>query len=144
MDFLTALRISGAGLGVERTRVNLATSNLANAETTRTAEGGPYKRLDPVIQAVAFPAELGEAQMNSGGPAMKAEIAGIVADQTPGRRVYSPGHPDADAEGFVVFPNVNPVHEVVNLMSASRSYEANATAIDTLKTMAQRGLDIAR
>jgi len=144
MDFLTALRISGAGLGVERTRVNLATSNLANAETTRTAEGGPYKRLDPVIQAVAFPAELGEAQMNPGGPAMKAEIAGIVADQTPGRRVYSPGHPDADAEGFVVFPNVNPVHEVVNLMSASRSYEANATAIDTLKTMAQRGLDIAR
>jgi flagellar basal-body rod protein FlgC len=146
MDFLTALRISGAGLGVERTRVNLATSNLANAETTRTADGGPYKRLDPVIQAVPFPTELGEAQLggSGAGPAMKAEIAGIVADQTPGRRVYSPGHPDADAEGFVMFPNVNPVHEVVNLMSASRSYEANATAIDTLKTMAQRGLDIAR
>jgi flagellar basal-body rod protein FlgC len=143
MDFLTALRISGAGLGVERTRVNLATSNLANAETTRTAEGGPYKRLDPVIQAVPFPTELGEAQ-GTGGPPMKAEIAAIVADQTPGRKVYSPGHPDADPEGFVTFPNVNPVHEVVNLMSASRSYEANATAIDTLKTMAQRGLDIAR
>jgi flagellar basal-body rod protein FlgC len=143
MDFLTALRISGAGLGVERTRVNLATSNLANAETTRTAEGGPYKRLDPVIQAVAFPTELGAAQ-GSGGPPMKAEISAIVADQTPGKKVYSPGHPDADPEGFVMFPNVNPVHEVVNLMSASRSYEANATAIDTLKTMAQRGLDIAR
>ena len=143
MDFLTALRISGAGLGVERTRVNLATSNLANAETTRTAEGGPYKRLDPVIQAVPFPTELGEAQTMGAKP-MEAQIAGIVADQTPGRRVYSPGHPDADAEGFVVFPNVNPVHEVVNLMSASRSYEANATAVETLKTMAQRGLDIAR
>lgn len=143
MDFLTALRISGAGLGVERTRVNLATSNLANAETTRTPEGGPYKRLDPVITAVPFPAELGDAQ-SAATPPMKAEISAIVADQTPGRRVYSPGHPDADAEGFVVFPNVNPVHEVVNLMSASRSYEANATAIDTLKTMAQRGLDIAR
>jgi flagellar basal-body rod protein FlgC len=143
MDFLTALRISGTGLGVERTRVNLATSNLANAETTRTAEGGPYKRLDPVIQAVPFPAELGQAQA-AGGPPMMAEISSIVADQTEGRKVYSPGHPDADAEGFVTFPNVNPVHEVVNLMSASRSYEANATAIDTLKTMAQRGLDIAR
>lgn len=143
MDFLTALRISGAGLGVERTRVNLATSNLANAETTRTPEGGPYKRLDPVITAVPFPAELGDAQ-SSATPPMKAEVSSIVADQTPGRRVYSPGHPDADAEGFVVFPNVNPVHEVVNLMSASRSYEANATAIDTLKSMAQRGLDIAR
>jgi flagellar basal-body rod protein FlgC len=143
MDFLTALRISGTGLGVERTRVNLATSNLANAETTRTAAGGPYKRLDPVIQAVAFPTELGEAQgMN--GPPLEAQISAIVADNTPGKRVYSPGHPDADAEGFVTFPNVNPVHEVVNLMSASRSYEANATAIDTLKSMAQRGLDIAR
>ena len=75
---------------------------------------------------------------------MKAEIAAIVADQTPGRKVYSPGHPDADADGFVTFPNVNPVHEVVNLMSASRSYEANATAIETLKNMASRGLDIAR
>ena len=142
MDFLTALRISGTGLGVERTRVNLATSNLANAETTRTANGGPYQRLDPVIQAVPFPTELGEAQMAN--PPMQAEVQAIVADQTPGRRVYSPGHPDADGEGFVVFPNVNPVHEVVNLMSASRSYEANATAIETLKTMAQRGLDIAR
>jgi flagellar basal-body rod protein FlgC len=143
MDFLTALRISGAGLGVERTRVNLATSNLANAETTRTPDGGPYKRLDPVIQAVPFPTELGDAQAGDNQP-MQAQISAIVADQTPGRRVYSPGHPDADAEGFVVFPNVNPVHEVVNLMSASRSYEANATAIETLKTMAQRGLDIAR
>ena len=75
---------------------------------------------------------------------MNAEISSIVADNGPGRKVYSPGHPDADPEGFVTFPNVNPVHEVVNLMSASRSYEANATAIDTLKTMAQKGLDIAR
>jgi len=143
MDFLTALRISGSGLGVERTRVNLATSNLANAETTRTAAGGPYKRLDPVIAAVQFPAELGEAQVAS-NPPLQVEVSSIVADNTPGKRVYSPGHPDADPEGFVTFPNVNPVHEVVNLMSASRSYEANATAIETLKTMAQRGLDIAR
>jgi flagellar basal-body rod protein FlgC len=73
-----------------------------------------------------------------------AIVAGIVADQTPGRRVYSPGHPDADAQGFVTFPNVNPVHEVVNLMSASRGYEANATAVETLKNMAARGLDITR
>lgn len=147
MDFLTALRISGAGLGVERTRVNLATSNLANAETTRTAEGGPYRRLDPVIQAVPFQAELGEAQANASArdrQPMQAQVSAIIADQTPGKRVYSPGHPDADPEGFVEMPNVNPVHEVVNLMSASRSYDANATAIETLKSMAQRGLDIAR
>jgi flagellar basal-body rod protein FlgC len=142
MDFLTALRISGSGLSVERTRVNLASSNLANAETTRTAAGGPYKRLDPVIQATPFPAVLGHESEPS--PSINPIIASIVADNGPGRKVYSPGHPDADPEGFVTFPNVNPVHEVVNLMSASRSYEANATAIDTLKSMAQRGLDIAR
>jgi flagellar basal-body rod protein FlgC len=142
MDFLTALRISGSGLSVERTRVNLASSNLANAETTRTAAGGPYKRLDPVIQAVPFGPALGEATEPT--PAIDPVVSSIVADNGPGRKVYSPGHPDADPEGFVTFPNVNPVHEVVNLMSASRSYEANATAIETLKTMAQRGLDIAR
>jgi flagellar basal-body rod protein FlgC len=142
MDFLTALRISGSGLSVERTRVNLASSNLANAETTRTAAGGPYQRLDPVIQALPFGPMLGQATEPT--PAVNPVIASIVADGGPGRKVYSPGHPDADPEGFVTFPNVNPVHEVVNLMSASRSYEANATAIETLKTMAQRGLDIAR
>jgi len=142
MDFLTALRISGSGLSVERTRVNLASSNLANAETTRTAAGGPYRRLDPVIQAVPFEPVLGQA--SAGTPAVDPVITQIVADQGPGKKVYSPGHPDADPEGFVTFPNVNPVYEVVNLMSASRTYEANATALDTLKTMAQRGLDIAR
>jgi flagellar basal-body rod protein FlgC len=144
MDFLTALRISGSGLSVERTRVNLASSNLANAETTRTAAGGPYQRLDPVIQAVPFEATLTAEGMTQPTPAMNPIISSIAVDNSVGRKVYSPGHPDADPEGFVTFPNVNPVHEVVNLMSASRSYEANATAIETLKTMAQRGLDIAR
>ena len=142
MDFLTALRISGSGLSVERTRVNLATSNLANAETTRAPGGGAYKHLDPIIQAVPFEPELDQAA--APGPALTPVISGIAADNGQGRKVYSPGHPDADPEGFVTFPNVNPVHEVVNLMSASRSYEANATAIETLKTMAQRGLDISR
>ena len=142
MDFLTALRISGSGLSVERTRVNLASSNLANAETTRTAAGGPYRRLDPVIQAVPFAPVLGQAAEVS--PSVDPVVTSIVADPGPGKKVYSPGHPDADPEGFVTFPNVNPVYEVVNLMTASRTYEANATAIDTLKTMAQRGLDIAR
>src|SRR5258708_6565973 len=142
MDFLTALRISGSGLSVERTRVNLASSKLANAETTRTAAGGPYKRLDPVIQAVPFAPVLGQATEMT--PSVDPTISSIVTDPSPGKKVYSPGHPDADPEGFVTFPNVNPVYEIVNLMSASRTYEANATAIDTLKTMAQRGLDISR
>src|SRR5215213_79467 len=130
MDFFTALHISGSGLSAERTRLNVASSNLANAETTRTAEGGPYKRLDPVFQAVSATGE-------PGGPEGVA-VAELAVDQSAGKKIYSPGHPDADPEGFVTMPNVNPVHEVVNLLSASRGYEANATAVETLKQMAQR------
>lgn len=141
MDFFTALHVSGSGLSAERTRVNIASSNLANAETTRTAAGGPYKRMDPVFEAVA--AESANAPAGETGP-YGVRVSQIQQDQGPGRRVYSPGHPDADPEGFVTFPDVNPVHEVVNLMSASRGYEANATAVETLKQMAQRGLDITR
>lgn len=136
MDFFTALRISGSGLSAERTRVNLASSNLANAETTRTPQGGAYKRLDPVFQAVA-------ATEDGTGP-HAVEVAKIVSDPNPGKKIYSPGHPDADPEGFVVLPNVNPVHEVVNLLSASRGYEANTTAVETLKQMAGRALEILR
>jgi flagellar basal-body rod protein FlgC len=145
MDFLTALNVSGTGLSAERTRVNLATSNLANAETTRTAAGGPYQRLDPVFEAVRIRAPAAANQ--AGGPQgseepMAVRVAKVVADPTPGRKVYSPGHPDADPAGFVTFPNVNPIYEIVNLLSASRGYEANATAVETLKQMAMRGLDI--
>lgn len=142
MDFFTALRVSGSGLSAERTRVNLASSNLANAETTRGPDGQPYKRLDPVFQAVAMEAN-GAAAPGAESP-MGVQVSQVVADQTPGKQVYSPGHPDADADGFVTFPNVNPVNEVVNLLSASRGYEANATAVETLKQMAQKGLDISR
>jgi flagellar basal-body rod protein FlgC len=136
MDFFTALDISGSGLSAERTRVNIASSNLANAETTRTPEGGPYRRLDPVFSTVAVTEE-------PNGPQAVA-VARIAADPTPGKKMYSPGHPDADVDGFVTMPNVNPVHEVVNLLSASRGYEANSTAVETLKQMAGRALEILR
>lgn len=134
MDFFTALHISSTGLSAERVRVNLASSNLANAETTRTAEGGAYKRLDPVFRAVAM-------EGGSNGP-QAVTVSEITADQTEGKKIYSPGHPDADVDGFVILPNVNPVHEVVNLLSASRGYEANTTAVETLKQMAGRALEI--
>jgi flagellar basal-body rod protein FlgC len=136
MDFFTALHISGSGLSAERTRVNIASSNLANAESTRTAEGGPYRRLDPVFSAVP-------ATAAPDGPQAVA-VAAIISDSSPGKRLYSPGHPDADADGFVTMPNVNPIYEVVNLLSASRGYEANSTAIETLKQMAGRALEILR
>ena len=129
-DFLSALQISASGLAAERTRVDLAASNLANAESTRGPDGEPYKRRDPVL---SFDEQLAGVK-----------VAAVVEDATPGKRVYSPGHPDADADGFVTLPNVDPIHEVVNLVSAQGAYDANATAVETLKTMAQRALDIAK
>ncbi len=142
MDFLSALNVSGSALSAERVRVNLASSNLANAETTRDANGNIYKRLDPVFEALPM-GDAREIAPDATGP-MGVRVSRIVADNGPGRKVYSPGHPDADADGFVTFPDVNPVHEVVNLMSASRAYDANAVAVETLKQMAARGLEITK
>ena len=144
-DFLTALQIAGSGLSVQRTRVDLAASNLANAESTRGPNGEAYKRRDAVLSPTAFEADLTDAAAQ-GNVSMSqgVKVSQVVEDQSPGRRVYLPGHPDADGDGFVTFPNVNPVHETVNLISASRGYDANASAVDTLKSMAQRALDIAR
>ena len=133
MDFLTALNVSGSGLAAERTRVNLASSNLANAESTRGPDGQPYHRKDPVFEATTFEGEL-----------QGVKVARVHEDTGPGKKVYSPGHPDADANGFVTFHDVNPINEVVNLLSAQKAYEANATAVDTLKGMASRALEIAR
>ncbi len=130
MDFLSALQVSASGLAAQRTRLQLATTNLANAETTRGPDGQPYRRRDPVLSAEGF--ELPQVKVS------------VIEDKAAGKRVYTPGHPDADGDGFVTLPNVNPIHEVVNLMSASRGFEANAAAVETLKAMAQRALDITR
>lgn len=140
MDFFTAMKVSASGLSAQRTRVNLASSNLANAETTRGPDGKPYRRLDPVLESVPFEDALSTEQAGANG----VRVLELKEDMSEGRRVYMPGHPDADADGIVTLPNVNPVHEVVNLISAQRGYEANATAVDTTKSMAQRALDIMR
>jgi flagellar basal-body rod protein FlgC len=133
MNIMGSLDIAAQAMSAERTRVNVASSNLANAETTRGPDGQPYQRLDPVFESVV------EEDGSVG-----VRVADIVADQSAPRPVYMPEHPDANADGFVLLPNVNPVHEVVNLMSAQRGYEANATAFDTTKTLIQRALDILR
>ena len=141
MNLFDAMDVSATGLSAQRTRLNLATSNLANAETTRGPDGKPYRRMDPVFEPIA----LGE----EGGPTSGADVASvgvtvsaIEIDDGPGKRAYMPGHPDADAEGFVTLPNVDPIHEVVNLLGAQRGYEANATAFEGARTMAQRALEI--
>jgi flagellar basal-body rod protein FlgC len=123
--------ISASGLSAQRARLDVIASNLANVETTRTPGGGPYRRLLPVFAS---------RTRNPGGVA----VVGIAVDPRDPRRVYQPGHPDADPDGFVAYPNVNIVEEMVDLVSATRSYEANAAAYNAAKTMAQRALDLGR
>ncbi|MEA2449457.1 MAG: flagellar basal-body rod protein FlgC [Thermoleophilaceae bacterium] len=152
MSMFGALDISASGLSAERMRMDVTAENLANAQTTRTAAGGPYRRKDVVLQTAGsdgFSAALTAAAGNvPGAPAGQqpggVQVTGIVEDQTAPRRIYDPGHPDADAQGYVSMPNVNPVTEMVDLISASRAYEANVTAMTTAKQMFTKTFDILR
>ena len=142
MDFFTSMEVSASGLAAERTRMNVASSNLANVNTTRTEEGGPYLRRAVTLQSVDGATVSG---MTSGGfdTAIKAvEVTGIEEDQAPPRLEYDPGHPDADINGYVAYPNINPIEEMVDMITASRAYEAGITALDTAVAMAERATDI--
>lgn len=133
MDLFTAMDISASGMRAQRTRMNVISSNIANAQTTRTAEGGPYKRKDVVLQTNTF-----EETLSS------VEVQDIVSDPTPGERIYNPSSPDADKDGYVTMPNVNMMEEMVNLINASRAFEANTAAIRAQKDMANKALAIGR
>jgi flagellar basal-body rod protein FlgC len=143
MDFFSSMDISASALTAERTRMNLISSNLANVNSTRTAEGGPYKRKDAVFQASSAPGSFGAA-LGKASDARKVEVTQIVEDQNPPRMQYEPTHPDADAQGYVAYPNVNVVEEMADMIAASRSYEANVTAVNAAKAMALKTLDIGR
>jgi flagellar basal-body rod protein FlgC len=123
--------ISASGLSAQRARLDVIAANLANVETTRTPSGGPYRRRQPIFASRGS---------NPGG----VEMIGTVPDPREPRRVHQPGHPDADAEGFVAYPNVNVVEEMVDLVSATRSYEANAAAFNAAKSMVLQALDLGR
>jgi flagellar basal-body rod protein FlgC len=142
LGVFSALEISASGLGTERVRMNTIASNLANVHTTSTPEGGPFKRLDPVFEAVALQA-IGEPYSADSGVAL-VNVASIRQDQRPGTMVYEPGHPDANAQGYVEYPNVNAVEEMVNMITASRAYEAGITSIESVKQMARSALAIAK
>jgi flagellar basal-body rod protein FlgC len=125
----------------QRTRVELLTENLANAETTRTADGGPYRRKDAVFSAQPVGGSFGDAfQTMVDGTGVA--VTDIITDQRDPERQYLPGHPDADKDGYVSFPNVNPAEEMVDLVDASRSYQANVSAISAVKDMIQRSIDL--
>ena len=141
MNLLTALDVNASGLTAQRKRVEVASANLANSQTTRTEEGGPYRRKDVVFQTSSFQESLGAAM---GKGVEGVEVSDIVNDPRPFDRRYEPGHPDADKDGYVAYPNVNVMEEMANLVEASRSYEANIAAIGIVKTMINRTLDLGR
>ena len=145
-----ALNVSATGLTAERLRMDVTAENLANAQTTRGADGQPYRRKEVVLSEVqngGFGAQLAKAVgagSASGSQPGGVEVSGITQDQTPGKLVYDPGHPDADAKGYVRMPNVDTVAEMVDLISASRAYEANVTAMNSAKQMFSKTLDLLR
>lgn len=141
MGFFDIADISTSAMEAEQTRLNIIANNIANAETTHVAGGGPYKRKAVVfssIQPNAF-ATIFSTKMGGG-----VKVSKTVTDQSPSRRIYDPNHPDADTTGYVAYPNVNLANEMVDMLSASRAYEANLTMFNLAKTMEQRTLDIGR
>ncbi len=145
MDFFSSMNVSSSALSAERTRMNLISSNLANANATRSPEGGPYKRKDAVFAAT--PLENRFSRTLDGATAQqirKVDVSEIVEDQNPPRLQYDPGHPDANPQGYVALPNVNVVEEMADMIGATRAYEANVTAVQAAKSMALKTLEIGR
>ncbi|HEX3738621.1 MAG TPA: flagellar basal body rod protein FlgC [Terriglobales bacterium] len=139
------LEISGSAMTAERQRAEIVTSNMANAQTTRSAHGGPYRRQLVVFRAQRQPAfPLLTLAMNGGRPgvAQGVRVSQVVADQKPGILRYQPGNPDADAKGYVAYPAIDPVEEMADLLGAVRAYELNASAVAATKGMIQQSLDI--
>jgi len=142
-DLFSSLSVSASGMAAQKARAELLVENLANAETTRTPEGGPYRRKDVVFSSdpgVSSFASNFDAAMGSDLTGVK--VSGIVVDHRDPEKRYMPGHPDADKDGYVAFPRMNPAEDMVDLMGASRSYQANVSAISAVKDMIQRSLDI--
>ncbi len=146
---LSGMDISASGLTGERLRMEVAANNIANQHSTRTAEGGPYQR-----QRVTFAAAMdqliapgGRLTNGTGGSAQDLKgvtVVGVTSDTTPGQALYDPGHPDADASGYVQQSNVNLSHEMVDLVTASRAYEANLKSLETFRQMAEQALALLR
>jgi flagellar basal-body rod protein FlgC len=130
--------IAASGMSAQRLRVQLAAANIANSETTRTPEGGPYRKKEPIFQVLPF------APTQDGTPVSGVTVAGIQSSNDPFITKYDPSHPDADASGIVKYPNVDPVEEMVNLTEASRSFEANVAVVKSVRAMELSAQDLLR
>jgi flagellar basal-body rod protein FlgC len=146
MSLFSALSVSASGMAAQRTRAALLVENIANSETTRTAGGGPYRRKDAIFSSEdtssAFASEL-DAQLG-GQQLTGVKVAGITVDNSAPEKRYLPGHPDADADGYVSMPKVNPAEDMVDLMGANRSYQANVAAMSAVKDMITKSIDLLR
>lgn len=145
MSLFSTISVSASGMSAQRERAELLVENIANADTTRTAEGGPYRRRDAVFQSAPVSSPFSsflESQMD--GQANGVTVSDITVDNRDPDRRYMPGHPDADKDGYVSFPRVNPAEDMVDLLGASRDYQANVSAISAVKDMIQRSIDLFR
>lgn len=143
MNLFQQIRTSGGAMAAERLRAEIVAGNMANAETTRTSEGGPYRRKQVVFSAAS--SQFGMALAKAGGGTENTSgvrVTNIVEDQREPVKRYEPGHPDADAQGYVAYPNIDPVEETVDLMGALRGYQLNASAVQAAKQMIQQSLEI--
>jgi flagellar basal-body rod protein FlgC len=134
MSLFSVLSVSASGMAAQRTRAEIVAENLANADTTRTPDGGPYRRRDVVFESI-----LAE-EMNSGSTGVS--VSGVMVDEREPERRYLPGHPDADKDGYVATPRINPAEEMIDLMGASRGYQANVAAFSAAKDMIHRSIDL--
>jgi len=145
MDLFTAMNTSSSALTAERTRMNLISSNLANINTTRTPEGGPYRRKDAVFAATPVQDGFGRTLDGVVGKQLRqVRVAEIVEDRNPPRMQYDPSHPDANPQGYVAMPNVNVVEEMADMITATRVYEANVMSAQAAKNMALKTLEISK
>lgn len=148
MSLFSSMRASASGLTAQRLKMDVIAGNIANATTTRTEDGGPYRRkevifrerLSEAMEGLGPRRALGALSRRSGG----VEVAAVVTDNSPLKMIYDPGHPDANQDGYVAMPNVDIVREMVDMISASRAYEANITAFNSARSMVMKALEIGR
>jgi flagellar basal-body rod protein FlgC len=142
MSLLSALSISASGMSAQRQRTELLVENLANSDTTRTPEGGPYRRKDAIFVSDPSAAEFSSMFESEMGTGSGVRVSEVVTDQRDPDKRYLPGHPDADKDGYVAYPRMNPAEDMVDLLGASRGYQANVSAVSAVKDMIQRSLDL--
>ncbi|RME15110.1 MAG: flagellar basal body rod protein FlgC [Bdellovibrio sp.] len=145
MDFSTGLRISSSGLTAQRMRMNTISSNIANINTTRTPEGGPYRRKEVVLEAIPEAKSFGEILTgNVDRNLQRVQVTDVMVDRKAPLLKYEPDHPDANPQGYVAYPNINLMEEMTNMIQATRAYEANVSALQSSKDMALSALEIGR